>query len=73
MREGWSRTDPAGGWRMFLLDELTDVSTLPEQFGGPRADFNPNDRHFVEVYCRLSPAEAALSDAQPTATPFPNV
>jgi hypothetical protein len=29
------------------------VQTLPELFGGARADFNPGDPHFAEVYCRL--------------------
>ena len=53
MRAGWSRTDPEGGWRMFRLDELTDLSVLPELFSGARPDFNPSDRHFSEVFCRV--------------------
>jgi hypothetical protein len=50
---GWSRTSPEGGWRLFHADALERVQTLPELFAGPRADFNPGDPHFAEVYCRL--------------------
>ena len=53
MRPGWSRTDPEGGWRMFRLDGMDDVQALPETFPAPRADFNPEDPHFVEVHCSL--------------------
>jgi hypothetical protein len=66
MRPGWSRTDPEGGWRMFLLDELTDVAVLPELFPAARPDFNPDDRHFTEVFCRVkaeSEESAATSHA----------
>jgi hypothetical protein len=55
MRAGWSRADPEGGWRMFRLDAVTDLQVLPEQFAGPRPDFNPDDPHFPEVFCRLTP------------------
>jgi predicted DNA-binding transcriptional regulator YafY len=64
MREGWSRTDPEGGWRMFRLDELTDLSVLPEQFSGPRPDFNPDDRHFMEVFCRVGAQEPSASTSE---------
>ncbi|HJR63621.1 MAG TPA: hypothetical protein VJ803_07945 [Gemmatimonadaceae bacterium] len=66
MRPGWSRADPQGGWRMFRLDEVTDLSLLPEQFAGPRSDFNPDDPHFSEVFCRVQPADA--SGSSPSAT-----
>lgn len=57
MRAGWSRTDPEGGWRMFRVDAVTDLQLLPEEFAGPRPGFNPDDPHFVEVFCRLGGAE----------------
>ena len=53
MRPGWSRADPEGGWRMFRVDTITDLQTLPERFDAPRPDFNPVDPHFVEVFCRV--------------------
>ena len=54
MRPGWSRTDPDGGWRMFRLDGITDLQVLPERFESARPNFNPDDPHFVEVFCRLA-------------------
>ncbi|HYD51174.1 MAG TPA: hypothetical protein VEA99_01055 [Gemmatimonadaceae bacterium] len=51
MREGWSRTDPSGGWRMFRLDELSELSILPERFDEPRPGFNPSDPHFTRIFC----------------------
>ena len=56
MRPGWSRADPEGGWRMFRVDALEQVQMLPEAFAGPRPDFNPDDPHFTEVFCRLERA-----------------
>ena len=53
MRPGWSRTDPEGGWRMFLADELEALSLLPERFAQARPDYNPGDPHFETVYCQL--------------------
>lgn len=53
MRPGGSRTDPDGAWRMFRLDGVAELQALPEQFPAPRADFNPDDAHFVETFCRV--------------------
>jgi hypothetical protein len=55
MRPGWSRTDPEGGWRMFLASELENLELLQETFDGPRPGFNSGDPHFVEIFCRLDP------------------
>lgn len=55
MRPGWSRADPDGGWRMFRLDIADALTRLPERFAGARPDFNPDDPHFVEVFCALAP------------------
>ena len=57
MRAGWSRADPEGEWRMYLVDEIGELQSLPERFAGPRPDFNPDDPHFVERYCRLERSE----------------
>ena len=59
MRPGWSRTDPDGGWRMFLTEDLASLSILPEQFDTPRPDYNAADPHFEAVYCQLPPIEPA--------------
>ncbi|HJU64523.1 MAG TPA: hypothetical protein VJ596_02550 [Gemmatimonadaceae bacterium] len=70
MRAGWSRSDPLGGWRMFRLDEVTDLSILPERFAGPRADFNPDDPHFTDVFCRVQAAARAEASAPPEPPPL---
>jgi hypothetical protein len=57
MRPGWSRVDPSGGWRMFRLDIADALQLLPERFAGARPDFNPDDPHFVEVFCALTPGD----------------
>jgi hypothetical protein len=41
MRPGWSRTDPEGGWRMFLVEELEAISVLPDGFAGPPPRVQP--------------------------------
>jgi hypothetical protein len=66
MSEGWSRSDPDGGWRMFRIDELVDLSILPERFDAPRPGFNPVDPHFTRIFCALAtdaaPAEPDARD-----------
>jgi hypothetical protein len=64
MRPGWSRTDPAGGWRMFLADELEALSLLPERFAQARPDYNPDDPHFETVYCQLTGAPLPQPDGE---------
>ena len=56
LRPGQSRTDPEGGWRMYLVDALVSLQALPEMFAAPREGYNPDDRHFAEIYCRLEPS-----------------
>ena len=53
MRPGWSRTDPDGAWRLFRWDDVEQLSVLPERFAEARLDYNPDDPHFEEVFCRL--------------------
>jgi hypothetical protein len=54
LRAGQSRNDPDGGWRMYLTDALQGLQALPEVFPRPREGYNPDDPHFVEIYCRLT-------------------
>ena len=55
LRAGQSRSDPEGGWRMYLVDALQGLQALPEMFPGAREGYNPDDPHFDEIYCRLGP------------------
>lgn len=65
LRPGHSRVDPAGGWRMYLAGELRNVQALPEVFEGPREGYNPDDPHFVEVYCRVEPERRSEQRSAP--------
>ena len=69
MRPGWSRTDPEGGWRMFLQADLSALSILPEHFDAPRPDYNAADPHFEAVYCQLPPVEPIAETAVAPAAP----
>lgn len=62
MRPGWSRADPHGAWRLFRLDDVVNLSLLPEHFPAPRPDYNPDDPHFVEVFCQLAAPTAIRPD-----------
>ena len=50
---GWSASDTAPGWRMFLLDRMEGVAALAESFPEPRPEYNPDDSQMVRVYCKL--------------------
>ncbi|HVE80013.1 MAG TPA: hypothetical protein VNA89_14200 [Gemmatimonadaceae bacterium] len=63
LRAGYSRSQPDGGWRMFLTEYMREVQTLDDTFDGPRAGFNPRDPHMVEVYCRVHAGAAADAPA----------
>lgn len=56
---GWSASQPAPGWRMFLLDGMRDVAALAEGFAGPRPGWASADAHFARVHCELAPDTAA--------------
>ena len=55
---GWSASETAPGWRMYLLDAMRDVAALAERFDGTRAGYNPDDPHFVRLYCQLDDGAA---------------
>jgi predicted DNA-binding transcriptional regulator YafY len=55
MLPGYSRSDPDGAWRSFLLDRIWAAQTLPQHFDGARPGFNPADPHMRQVICALQP------------------
>lgn len=54
LRPGLTRADPEGGWRMYLVSRMRALQVLEERFTAPRAGYNPEDRHFTRVYCRVA-------------------
>lgn len=53
---GYSRSDPDGGWRSFLLERMWAAQLLPQHFEGARPGYNPADPRMQRVICALPPA-----------------
>jgi hypothetical protein len=56
LRAGYSRSDPAGGWRNYLLHEVSALQVLDAPFAGARPGYAAHDPRMPEVYCELGPA-----------------
>ena len=41
------------GWRMFRLDETSNIHITDKGFGRPRHDYNPDDPAFEKVVAQL--------------------
>jgi len=61
LRAGYSRSDPAGGWRNYLLTSVSALQVLDAPFAGTRPGYTAQDARMREVYCELTPTAA---DAQ---------
>jgi hypothetical protein len=76
LRAGYSRSDPAGGWRNYLLSDVSALQVLDAPFVGTRPGYVAPDARMREVYCELDPSEAAMPTEgpfivrEPTTTPF---
>lgn len=57
LRAGYSRSDPAGGWRNYLLNDIFAFQRLDVPFIGARPGYAPRDERMREVYAEL-PAPA---------------
>lgn len=66
LRAGYSRSDPAGGWRNYLLNDVSALQVLDAPFAGTRPGYAAHDARMREVYCELEPTEAAM----PAESPF---
>lgn len=71
LRAGYSRSDPAGGWRNYLLTDVSALQVLDAPFAGTRPGYAAHDPRMREVCCELTPpaAEAPTADA-PAQGPF---
>src|SRR5438045_8283684 len=74
LRAGYSRSDPAGGWRNYLIHDISALQVLDAPFAGARPGY-AHDPRMREVFCELStsvddmPIEApfVVQDRVPTA------
>ena len=58
LRAGYSRSDPAGGWRNYLLSDVSALQVLDAPFAGTRPGYTAHDPRMREVHCQLDLAEA---------------
>jgi len=65
LRAGYSRSNPAGGWRNYLLSDVTALQVLDAPFAGTRPGYVAHDPRMREVHCELDPTEAATSTEGP--------
>jgi hypothetical protein len=54
LRAGYSRSDPAGGWRNYLLSDVHALQVLDAPFAGTRPGYVAHDPKMREVYCELA-------------------
>jgi hypothetical protein len=57
LRAGYSRSDPAGGWRNYLITDVSALQVLDAPFAGTRPGFAAHDARMREVYCELTPSD----------------
>ena len=57
LRAGYSRSDPAGGWRNYLLSDVSALQVLDAPFAGTRPGYVAHDPRMREVYCELTLTE----------------
>ena len=55
LRACYSRSDPAGGWRNYLLHEVSALQVLDAPFAGARPGYAAHDPRMPQVYCELGP------------------
>lgn len=68
LRAGYSRSDPAGGWRNYLVSDIRDFQSLDAPFAGARPGYATHDARMREVYAELSGIRDSGSGADPGAT-----
>lgn len=66
LRAGYSRSDPAGGWRNYLVRDVRGLQVLDAPFAGTRPGYAAHDPRMREVYCDLDPANTPPSVQHPT-------
>jgi len=79
LRAGYSRSDPAGGWRNYLLSEIQSLQLLDAPFAGTRPGYAAHDARMRETFAELTPTamEIAVDGPhvvrEPTASPIPSL
>ena len=56
LRAGYSRSDPAGGWRNYLVSDMHALQVLDAPFAGTRPGYAAHDHRMPQVYAELTPS-----------------
>ncbi len=67
LRAGYSRSDPAGGWRNYLRSEIRALQVLDAPFAGTRPGYSAHDDRMREVFAELTPTAMEM----PLEAPLP--
>jgi hypothetical protein len=65
LRAGYSRSDPAGGWRNYLLSDVHALQVLDAPFAGTRPGYVAHDARMRDVFCELVPTEETAATEGP--------
>ena len=65
LRAGYSRSDPAGGWRNYLVRDIRSFQLLDAPFAGTRPGYAAHDPRMGEVYCELTPTAVDIPVESP--------
>jgi len=65
LRAGYSRSDPAGGWRNYLLSDISAFQILDAPFAGTRPGYSAHDARMREVFCELTPTAVDVAAEGP--------
>ena len=65
LRAGYSRSDPSGGWRNYLLSDISAFQLLDAPFAGTRPGYAAHDARMREVFCELTPTAVDVAAEGP--------
>jgi hypothetical protein len=65
LRAGYSRSDPSGGWRNYLLDDIRSLQVLDAPFAGARPGYAAHDHRMVETWAELTTAPNEVASDGP--------
>lgn len=52
-RAGYSQSGQAVGWKLFRLDNISNLAVTDETFSGSRLEYNPEDPAMTMIHCRI--------------------
>ena len=50
---GYSRSGQSSGWKLFRIEEMSDVVMTDQRFTGSRPGYNPEDSRMTMIHCRV--------------------